>query len=84
MESTGDINEPGYQGKKTTKYILIQETAYPEKTTACRKSLTNLSHNVVGVHLTMNGVGAHNFSGGRHKSNYHMITTTPYDLCIAN
>jgi hypothetical protein len=33
LESTGDINEPGYQGKKTTKYILIQETAYPEKTT---------------------------------------------------
>jgi len=33
LESTGDINKPGYQGKKTTKYILIQETAYPEKTT---------------------------------------------------
>ena len=47
--------------------LLVEETGVPgENPLTCRKSLTNLSHNVVSRHLTMNGVRTQDCSCDRH------------------
>jgi len=47
--------------------LLVEETGVPgsRKPMTCRKSLTNLSHNV--VHLALSGIRTHNISGDRHR-----------------